>query len=248
MLLFTSTLITNATERDYYQIRIYQLSSEAQETRMDQYLEEAFIPAAHRAGIDRIGVFKPVDEDETAGKLMMVLIPFKSLKQFEKLPQILDDDSPYQLAGTDYIDAAHDNPPYARMESILLKAFRDMPHFEIPDHPTSPSERVYELRSYQGATEKLYQRKVEMFNEGGEVALFKKLEFKAVFFGEVISGAQMPNLMYMITFSDKRSQQEHWDAFGNHPDWMEMAAIEKYKNTVSHITTYLLYPTDYSDI
>ena len=87
-----------------------------------------------------------------------------------------------------------------------------------------------------------------MFNEGGEVALFKKLEFNALFYGEVISGSQMPNLMYMITFSDLESQAEHWNAFRTAPEWTELKKVEKYKHTVSNITKYLLHPTDYSDI
>ncbi|MCK5136444.1 MAG: ThuA domain-containing protein [Bacteroidales bacterium] len=89
--------------------------------------------------------------------------PFQSLEEFEELPQILNNDEQYLIDGKAYIDAAHDQPAYARIESILLKAF------------------------------------LEMFNEGGEVALFKKLDFNAVFFGEVISGADMPNLIYMTS-------------------------------------------------
>ena len=87
-----------------------------------------------------------------------------------------------------------------------------------------------------------------MFNEGGEVALFKKLEFNAVFYGEVISGSVMPNLMYMTTFKDMKSHDEHWDAFRNHPDWLKLKEVEKYKHTVSGSTKYLMHPTDYSDI
>ena len=76
----------------------------------------------------------------------------------------------------------------------------------------------------------------------------RKLPLDPVFFGEVMSSAHMPHLMYMTTFSDTLSQQEHWNAFGNHPDWLEMKEIDRYKNTVSNITIYLMYPTDYSDI
>ena len=58
----------------------------------------------------------------------------------------------------------------------------------------------------------------------------------------------MPNMMYMTTFSDEKSQEERWDAFQNHPEWLEMKDMEKYKNTVSNITRYLMYPTAYSGI
>jgi hypothetical protein len=123
-----------------------------------------------------------------------------------------------------------------------------MPKFSIPKHKTPPAERVYELRSYEGPTEKYYRNKVEMFNEGGEMNLFKRLNFQAVFYGEVISGSIMPNLMYMTTFSDIKSRAEHWKTFGNDPEWKKMSGLDKYKNNMSNSIIQLLHPTEYSDL
>lgn len=250
ILLLPSTDMAGAGE--YYQIKTYQIENEEQEARMDHFLENAFIPAMHRAGIFKIGVFKPIEgkneEINEGKKFIMVFIPYESLQEFDGLTEVLAADEAYQYEGRDYIQATHDDPPYARIESILLKAFQAMPALSVPEFSSDNHQRVYELRSYEGATEKFYERKVEMFNEAGEVALFKKLDFNPVFFGEVISGAHMPNLMYMTTFSDEKSQEERWDAFRNHPEWIEMKDIEKYKNTVSNITKYLMYPTNYSGI
>jgi len=237
-----------ATSGDFYEIKIYRLNSKAQEVRMDKFLKEAYIPVLHRAGITKVGVFKPIESDTVSGNIIILWIPFNSLEQFEELPQILQKDDKYLADGKDYIDAAYDNPPYTRIENILLKAFSEMPQFEVPKLSTSPAERVYELRSYQSATEKLFRLKVEMFNEGGEVELFKKLDFNPLFFAEVISGSTMPNLMYMTTFLDMTSHDEHWNSFRNHPEWKTMSALAKYKNTVSRAVIYLLHPTDYSDI
>lgn len=252
LLLITSCKTTTSTEimelRDYYQIKTYQIDSGDQESRLDAYLEKAYLPALHRAGIESVGVFKPIEGENEDLKIIMVFIPLRSLQEFGELDGILAGDETYQTDGKDYIEASHDNPPYARIESILLKSFSAMPQFAIPELSSPTSQRVYELRSYEGATEQLYERKVEMFNEAGEVALFKELEFNPVFFGEVISSAHMPHLMYMTTFSDTLSQQECWNAFRVHPDWLEMKELERYQNTVSHITRYLMYPTDYSDI
>ncbi len=36
-----------------------------------------------------------------------------------------------------------------------------------------------------------------MFNEGGEIELFKELNFNAAFYGEVITGSRMPNFYYL---------------------------------------------------
>ena len=39
-----------------------------------------------------------------------------------------------------------------------------------------------------------------MFNAGGEIDIFTKLNFNAVFYGDVIVGSHMPNLMYLTCF------------------------------------------------
>ena len=89
-----------AKARDIYQIKIYSIENEQQEQRMDKFLKDAYIPAMHRAGISNIGVFKPVEEDEHAGKLVYVLVPFKSISQFEKIESVLNKDEKYLKDGS----------------------------------------------------------------------------------------------------------------------------------------------------
>jgi hypothetical protein len=117
-----------------------------------------------------------------------------------------------------------------------------------PSPLTGPREdRVYELRSYESPTEHLYRNKVEMFNAGGEVSLFEKLGFNAVFYAEVLSGAHMPNLMYMTTFDDMEIRDELWRQFFDSETWKSLEKDPKYQNNVNHADIYLLYPTAYSD-
>lgn len=211
-------------------------------------MKSAYLPALHRLGKNKVGVFKPVAKDTAAfGKIIYVLVPFSSLDEFQKISSALENDSKLKKDGTDYVNAAHDNAPYSRMETILMKAFSKMPKMETPQLSGARSERIYELRSYEGATEKLYKSKVKMFNDGDEVGLFKRLNFNAVFYAEVLSGSHMPNLMYMTSFENMTARDEHWKAFGDDPQWKKLLAIEEYKNTVSKADILLLFPTDYSD-
>ena len=240
-----------APKRDFYQIKIYHLKAKDQETRLDNFLQNAYLPALHRTGISKVGVFKPIIAKDAAVPtdiLVYVFIPFKSSDDFLKLEKKLMADKQYAIDGKDYIDAAYNNVPYARIESILLSAFTDAPIFNIPALNSPKSERVYELRSYEGPTEKLYSNKVDMFNKGGEVTLFKRLGFNAVFYAEVISGGQMPNLMYMTTFENKASRDEHWKSFSGDDYWKKLVAMPEYQHNVSRNDTRFLYPSDYSDI
>lgn len=245
-LIFSS--LSMAKGRDIFQIKVYSIETEQQEQRMDKFLKDAYIPALNRAGIKHVGVLKPVEEDEMAGKLIYVLIPFKSISQFEKLEGVLHNDKKYQTDGSDYIDAAHDNVPYSRIESTLLRSFTSMPNYGVPTHTTPASDQIYELRSYWGPTEKLYEKKVEMFADAGESQLFVDLGFQPVFFGEVISGSTMPNLMYLTTFENTASQDKHWDAFRTAPVWLKLKEDKQYANTVSNNVKVFLHPTDYSGL
>ena len=237
-----------AAKQMYYEIRIYTIAGQAQESMVDSYLKDAYIPALHRAGIAKVGVFKPVESDTASfGKLIYVFIPFKTIDQYAELPGILEKDKEYAAAGKSFVDAPFDIPPYQRHQSILLKAFLFMPQFAVPSFTTPVTERIYELRSYESATEAKAAKKIDMFNQGGEIALFAKLKFNAVFYGEAIAGVQKPNLMYMTTFSDMKSHDELWKAFGGSPEWKQISGLEEYKNTVSRIHVHLLHPASYSD-
>ena len=66
-----------------------------------------------------------------------------------------------------------------------MSAFENMPNMFAPEFEVPKSDRIYELRSYESPTEEYYKRKVAMFNEGGEITLFDRLGFNAVFYAEV---------------------------------------------------------------
>ncbi len=245
--LTTASAQSGKSSREFYEIKLYHFTTTAQEEILDQYLSEAYIPALHKAGVKSIGAFKPLGNDTAADKRLYVLIPLRSMEQLLTLPQQLQKDAGYTSAAKAYADAVYNNSPYTRMESIILRAFRLAPQSAIPRLKSSKEERVYELRSYESPTEKLYWNKVQMFNEGGEISLFKRLGFNAVFYGEVIAGSRMPNLMYMTSFENLADRNAHWQTFRDDAEWKQLSAKPEYKNNVSGNETILTRPTAYSD-
>lgn len=247
-LLCTLLLDAKPPRREFYELKIYRVQSKDQENRLDTYLRDAYLPAAHRQGIGAVGVFKPVPTDTAAGKLVYVLTPVPSLDALLTLPARLGKDTRYQADGKDYIDAPYTSPAYVRLETIVLQAFTDRPILRKPDLTSPKSERIYELRSYESFSEKLFHNKVEMFNKGGEAAVFDRLGFNPVFYGEVIAGKSMPNMMYLTTFSDKTSRDAHWKAFSADAEWGRIKTLPEYQHNVSKNTSYFLYPAEYSDL
>jgi hypothetical protein len=249
LLLFVSMtgILTGQPKQQYYEIKIYRIADNTQESIIDAYLKDAYLPALHRAGIPVAGVFKPVEADTAFGKLIYVFVPFKSLEQFMQLSADLEKDKVYAQAGKAFLDAPFDKPSFVRYESIFLKAFSKMPVFRVPKYTTTPAERIYELRSYESATEAKATKKIEMFNEGGEIGIFESVGSNAVFYGQVLLGSNKPRLMYMTTYADMKSHDEHWKAFVASEGWKKLSTMEEYKNTVSKAKPYLLHPTSYSD-
>ena len=254
--LFIATIIIPARNfafaagpaRQYYRLSVYHFKDAGQAKSLDAYFSGALLPALHRMHIVSAGVFKALANDTASDKRIYVLIPFNTAADIQKLSDDLKKDKIYQAAAREYLNALYSAPPYTRIETIILYAFPLAPRLQLPELTSAKNERVYELRSYESATENVFQNKVKMFNDGDEIGLFKRLGFNAVFYSEVIAGPRMPNLMYMTTFENMADRESHWKAFSNDPQWKTLTGLPEYQNNVQHADIIFLRPTDYSDI
>ncbi len=242
-----SLLAQKNKSREIYQLTIYKYNTTEQEVILNNYCKDALLPTLHKIGYKNIGVFKSVANDTAVEKVMMIYLPITSLKKHLKLQKKLLEDKMYNTLGATYLNADYKNPPYSRQETILMQAFTLSPKMNLPNLKSAKKDRVYELRSYESATEKIFANKVHMFNEDDEIAIFKNINANAVFYAEVIAGSKMPNLMYLTCYENKTDRDEHWKSFGNHPAWKNLSAKPEYKNNVSHIDIYFLQPMEYSD-
>ena len=251
-LLFSGLIIQSWTPEyepkgEFYQLNIYHFNNTTQEKMLDSYLQNALLPALHKLRMKNIGVFKNHANDTASDKTLYLLLPIQSAEALIKIPAKLNVDKDYLAAGAEYLNAVYTSPPYTRMEIILLQAFSLAPRLQVPALKELRRNRIYELRSYESATEKIFQNKVKMFNEGDEIGLFKRLNFNAAFYGEVIAGGKMPNLMYMTCHENKTSRDANWKAFVDDPFWKKLSGMPEYQHNVSHIDISFLYPTEYSD-
>jgi hypothetical protein len=235
------------TDGEYYKIIVYHFISDTQQTALDSYLRDAYLPALHNAGIAQAGVFKPISNDTAIDKKIYVFYPVSTVNKLLALPGKMQKDPAYAGAGKNCLDAVYNQPCFARAEVILLQAFRLAPKMNLPVLKNEKKEHVYELRSYESPTEKLYENKVTMFNEGGEITLFKRLGFNAVFYANVISGSHMPNLMYMTSFENMDERTGHWKTFVSDPEWKRLSSLPEYQHNVSRADIVLMRATDYSD-
>ncbi len=211
--------------------------------RVADFYRDVALPALGRLGTGPVGVFRAVYGPSRPS--LFVLVPHASLDSFINTPARLLDDADYRTAGTDFLNAPLSDPAYVRQERQLLIAFKDMPTVEVPpQHQT----RIFELRVYESHSMKAGQKKIDMFNEGGEIAIFRKTGLVPVFFGETIVGPRMPNLTYMLSFADMQERDQAWATFIDDPEWIALRDDPQYANTVSNISDVILQPLPFSQI
>ena len=151
--------------------------------------------------------------------------------------------------GAAFLNAPAMAPAFVRVESSLMIAFAGKPRLTIPPATAGHQARVFELRTYESPSDQDHQRKVEMFHSG-EFDIFEKAGFWPVFYGDTLVGTRLPNLTYMLGFSDLAERNKKWEAFGSAPEWKKLTGSPRFafEAIVSNITNLILTPTPYSQI
>lgn len=87
-----------------------------------------------------------------------------------------------------------------------------------------------------------------MFNEGGEIDIFKRTGLQPVLFGETVAGAKMPSLVYVLAFDDMNDLDQKWNVFRDDPAWKKLSADPYYANIHSFTNDWIWSPTSFSQI
>ncbi len=229
----------------YYELQIWQIDDYENQEPVLEFLKRATLPALGRYGIDHVGVFRALEDENDHN--VFVLVPFESIQQFEGLDDHLRQDQEYQEALQSFGQRELNEPLFARIETRLMRAFTGMPALELPAYSVGKQDRIFELRLYESHTQAHAQRKIRMFNDG-EIQLMKDVNMAPVFFAETVAGPDLPNLVYMLSATDAEAHDRHWQAFLNDPRWPEMRDQPEFRDTVSRIRNWKLAPTDFSGI
>lgn len=234
-----------ATAKQVIELRTYTLINADGEKVLDQYLENALVPALVRQGLGPIGV---LDQAENGDEVQVVLlIAGPSVGAVTGASAKLADDGQYQSSAASYLAIPAKQPIVKRIRSELLLSFDCWPKVTVSEQKKQGKDRLFEMRVYESPTEKFGELKVEMFNSG-EVPIFLDCDIEPVFMGQALIGDQMPNLTYMTVYDDDAKRQDGWKKFRVHPDWQVLKEVKKYKGTVSKIHKTDWVPKSYSQL
>ncbi|MCX7604839.1 MAG: NIPSNAP family protein [Bryobacteraceae bacterium] len=210
-----------------------------QRGRLSEHLGKSVIPALQRSGAGPVGLFSSAIAPDSP--FLLLVVQHASLAAFEQCWQKLAADAVLRQA----TEALYKQValPYQRMDVHLLRGFRKFPAIETPPSEAGRAPRIFELRTYESNTPESLAKKIVMF-EDGEIDLFRRFGLLPVFFGEMIAGAKMPNLTYLVAFDNLAAREANWRAFATSPEWKKMAATPGLSDgeVVSNITSMILSP------
>ena len=214
--------------------------------RTSEFLEKHVLPAAQRAGATQVGAF--VSLIAPGSPFLLLVTSYPSLAALETGIGKLEADAEFRNAR----DAYNGKPGlgYVRMSTTLLKAFDSMPVIEVPPTGDKRPLRVFEVRIYESNNTTTLRKKVGMFEEGGEIAIFRRTGLTPVFFGTTIAGQNMPNLTYMLAYDDLAAREKNWRTFLADPEWVKLRSTPGLSDAeiVSNISNWLVRPLPFSPI
>jgi hypothetical protein len=233
-------------EREFYQVRRYQLQSGPEGKLTADYFS-VLIPALNRLGMTPVGAMQLKFGPETPANYL--IIPGRSVESLVTIDQQLAKDEEFLRLADPFWNAAAVSPAFVRVESWLLSAFAGWPRLTVPTMTATGAKRIFQLRTYESSSMRDHVRKIEMFHSG-EFEVFRSSGAQMVFFGDTLIGSRMPSLTYMLSFEDDAQMDKDWEMFGSDPRWKKLQAEPRFgfEPTVSNISNLVLGPLPMSQI
>jgi len=230
------------------ELRRYQFRFGPMESRFAEYVKGALLPALGRAGVKPVGAFTVVFGGDTPA--VYLLLPHPGPESVATLASRMRADAEYERAAAAFRGLPATDPPYVRRDSSLLTAFDAFPAIEAPSGPLAVPGRVFELRTYESHNENAGLKKIEMFEKGGEIGIFRRVGLAPVFFGRNTVGPRLPSLTYMLVFPDLATREKNWGVFRDDPEWVKLRGTPGFSNAeiLTNINVQIMRPTDYSQV
>ena len=231
------------------ELRHYRFRIGPMVARFNDYAKSVLVPALNRVGVKPVGAFTVSVGPNSP--TVSLLLQHPSAESVVKLDAgLLEGDAEYRKGVEKVRALPATDPLYVRIESSLMQPFDSVPEVVAPSGAAAAPSRVFELRTYESHSRAANRKKIEMFEKGGEIAIYKRLGMAPVFFGRDIIGPRLPSLTYMLVFADMAARDKGWADFGRDPEWEKLRVQPGYTNpeVLSGTNVSLLRPTDYSQL
>ena len=241
----TNAAAAAASKREYIELRTYTVKDDDKKAKLIAALDAALIPALNAQGIKSVGVLSALESETNFQQTVFVIFPHKTLESATTVAAKLLADEKFMKNGGAFFEGTSKDPLYVTYESALLYGFENCPTIETP---VSGKDRLLQIRYYRSWNIDKNAKKVHMFDQGGELPLFRKTGMNPVFFGDTVFGTKMPNLTYMLGFESDDARKAAWKTFVESPEWQEIKGNPMYVDTATEIVNIFLKPSPGSQI
>ncbi|MFM1807466.1 MAG: hypothetical protein RLZZ242_191 [Bacteroidota bacterium] len=217
----------SSTEKEWVELRTYEVKTGAKMNHLVDYLNQVLAPTLKSKGAREVALFKELGDSEP--RKLYLMVTHQNATSF-LYSQELHKDPDYSKRAKSYNAIGIENTLYNRISSMLLLSFDRLPKMD----PIKSTSTLFELRTYESYSEDANRRKIDMFNDE-ELDLFYEVGLHPVFFGEQIIGPQRPALTYIIQFKDQEEHDLNWKKFIDSEKWKVMSSKAKYANTATKI-------------
>ena len=232
-------------KQEFIEVRKYTVKDTDKRAPLVDVLDKALIPALNRQGIRPVGVFVPLPRETAYANNVFVVVPHKTTATFVNATAKLLADAEYMREAAPIFETTSRDPIYTDCETFLLQGFPTAPAVEVP--ALGPN-RIFEWRLYRSFNIERNAAKIHMFDEGGELPLFREIGLNPIFFGDVLAGTKMPALMYIVGCPSPEAHAEAWRTFVAHPKWLAMKDLPEYADTATEIDRVVMTPSPRSQI
>lgn len=239
---------TGKDAREYIEIKIFYTADEDSKKRLLARCDEVLLPSRRAAGFAKTGIFSLYSELHEGDKKLdekfrNAVFVFTSAPSFAML-EAYHDTIHAALPPEKRIHTFAEEALYTVQECNLLRAFPHCPKLEVP---TMSPDRVVQYRCYFSPSPDRNRAKRFMFDERGELALFKRCGMLPVFFGETLYGTNQPNISYMLSFENDAARRAGWEKFIKSEEWAQMSHEPEFKDTATQVRNLFLKPTPGSE-
>jgi hypothetical protein len=235
--------------RALVEIRTYTCSSVEKRDKLLEVFDAALIPALNRQGVKNVGVLwssaEVNDGNAAYATNVFVVIPHPDAASLAASDARLLADAQFMKDAAPLFEAPMKEPLFDACASALLQAFATLPQVT---QVTKSADRLLQLRIYNSYTIERNAKKVSMFEQGGEIGIFRACGMQPVLFGQALAGDRLPNLTYLLAFDNKAEKDTAWKSFREHPEWLKLKADPQYKDTANKILNIFLRPSKASQL
>jgi len=241
----TAYPVALAAQREFVELRKYTVANADKRVQLVEILDRALIPALNRQGIRPVGVFVPIEREANYALNVFVAIPHKTADSFVNANIRLVADAQFMRDAAPIFETTSRDPVYTNCDTSLLYNFPTMPVMEVPN--LGPN-RVFEWRLYRSFNIERNVAKIHMFDQGGELPLFREIGLNPIFFGDVVAGTKLPAFEYIVGCPSLEAHAAAWNTFRTHPKWIAMRDLPEYADTATDIDRVVMTPSAGSQI